>query len=65
MADVVNLRAARKRRAREASAQASDENRRRFGRTKAEKARVEAERDLTTRGLEGAALRKGETPRKD
>jgi hypothetical protein len=53
MAEIINLRQARKRRQRaEKEAQAS-ENRIAFGRTKAERTLGEAQKDLVDRRLEG------------
>lgn len=53
MAEIVNLRRAKKAKARaEADAQAA-ENRVLFGRTKAEKQRTEIERERAARGIEG------------
>ena len=59
MAEVVNLRRARKERARGEAAKQADANRVAFGRTKAEKSLTAAERDLTTRRIDG---HKRETP---
>ncbi len=54
--EIVNLRQARKRKARaEAEAKAAD-NRVRFGRTKVEKALGDARRDLEARRIEGHRL---------
>ena len=53
MADPVNLKAARKARARATAKVAADANAARFGRTKAEKDRVEAEADKARRDLDG------------
>ena len=47
MAEIVNLRRARKDKARQQRESAADANRRRFGRTKAEKA---ADKDASERG---------------
>jgi hypothetical protein len=56
MAEIVNLRRARKSRARvEKDAQAAD-NRTQFGRTKAEKRVTEAERAQTKTALDGKKL---------
>jgi hypothetical protein len=53
MAEIVNLRRAKKAKARaDAEAQAA-ENRTLFGRTKAEKERTEIEREKARRGIEG------------
>ena len=63
MADIINLRRARKARARtEAEAQASA-NRARFGRTKAETRTAKAEADRIARAVDGAR-RDDETPPK-
>jgi hypothetical protein len=52
--DIVNLRKARKDRARAAKADKAAENRVRFGRTRAEKAGDTAEATRVTRTLDGA-----------
>ncbi len=52
MGDVVNLRRARKGRERERRAAEAAENRIAFGMTKAERLRLESERDKAERGLE-------------
>ncbi len=52
MGDLVNLRQARKRREREREAAAAAENRAAFGMTKAERRKVEAEREKAERGLD-------------
>jgi hypothetical protein len=54
MAEIVNLRMARKARARTAAEQKAAENRAKFGRTKAEKAAEQAEVDRKARALDGA-----------
>jgi len=53
MADIVNLRAVRKTREREAKRMQGDENAARFGRTKAERDRHAAEVNLIERKLDG------------
>ena len=53
MAEVVNLKAARKARARATAKGAADSNAARFGQTKAEKDRVAAEADKVRRDLDG------------
>ena len=53
MADPVNLKAARKARARATAKGAADANAARFGQTKAEKDRVAAEADKVRRDLDG------------
>jgi hypothetical protein len=52
MAEIVNLRTARKRKARAEGAKRAEENRLRFGRTKAEKQASHAEADLASRRLD-------------
>lgn len=59
MAEIVNLRQARKARARIAAGKAAAANRLRFGRTKAEKERERLEAEASARRLDGAAI-KGE-----
>ncbi|MFO1148203.1 MAG: DUF4169 family protein [Alsobacter sp.] len=54
--EIVNLRKARKARARAADEARAAENRIRFGRTKAERAAAEAETGLVLRRLEGHLL---------
>jgi hypothetical protein len=54
MADIINLRMARKAKARADSAAKADENRARFGRTKAEKAFEAAVRAKAARALDQA-----------
>ena len=53
MADLVNLKAARKARARATAKVAADANAARFGQTKAEKDRVAAAADKVLRDLDG------------
>ena len=70
MAEIVNLRQARKRKARAADQEAAAENRARFGRTGAQKVRDQAERGRLDRTVDGARLPSGpgsddETPRSD
>ncbi|MFS8182510.1 DUF4169 family protein [Pseudovibrio denitrificans] len=55
-ATVINLRQARKQKARNTKAQSAAENRRKFGRTKAEKSQEEAEATLETKRFEGHKL---------
>lgn len=52
MPEIVNLRMARKRKARADSQARAEENRARFGRTKAQKARDAAERDDAARHVD-------------
>jgi hypothetical protein len=56
MAEIVNLRRARKDKARRERAAEADANRRRFGRTKAEKATDEDTKARQRRSLEGKQL---------
>ena len=51
-ADIINLRQARKIRARDAAAKEAEANRLTFGRTKAEKALTKAERELAAGRIE-------------
>ncbi|MGH2342066.1 DUF4169 family protein [Segnochrobactraceae bacterium EtOH-i3] len=53
MAEIINLRRARKDRARAEKEQTAADNRVRFGRTKAEKEKAALESDLASRRLEG------------
>ena len=55
-AEIVNLRRARKQRARQDADKAAEQNRISFGRTKAERELTEAERDKAARTLEGHRL---------
>jgi len=61
MAEIVNLRQARKRKARSDKEARAAENRVAFGRTKAEKRLAKAEQDLADRRVE-AHRRDDETP---
>lgn len=54
MADIVNLRQARKARARAEAARTAEANRAKYGRTKAEKQASRREEDARVRRLEGA-----------
>lgn len=54
MAEVINLRLARKARARTAAAQAADENRARHGLTRAERHRQQAEAQRVAKLVDGA-----------
>jgi hypothetical protein len=56
MAEIVNLRTARKRKARDEEAAKAEQNRVLFGRTKAEKNKSKAEAELAARRLEGHKL---------
>jgi hypothetical protein len=55
-AEIVNLRKARKAKARAADEARAAENRALFGRSKAERKATEAEKDLTLRRLDGHRL---------
>ncbi len=55
-ATVVNLRHTRKQRARDSKARSAAENRRKFGRSKAEKSLENAEADLQKKRFEGHKL---------
>ncbi len=57
MADIVNLRQARKRKVRAAKEAQAEANRTAFGRTKEERRLGEARKDLEARRLEGHRLR--------
>lgn len=56
MAEIVNLRQARKHREREAEAKRAQENRTRFGLTRAQKAKAGSERERILASLDGARL---------
>lgn len=56
MAEIINLRRARKQRARQDADQQAQQNRITFGRTKAERQLTEAERDKAARTLDGHRL---------
>ncbi len=56
VAEIVNLRQARKRRARQEKAAKAAENRRAFGRSKAERTSDEAEREKLQSTLDGQKL---------
>jgi Domain of unknown function (DUF4169) len=56
MADIVNLRRARKDKARKERAAEADANRRRFGRTKAEKAGDTEARERARREIDGKKI---------
>jgi hypothetical protein len=60
MADVVNLRQARKRKDRADKAQQAAENRAKFGRTKGAKARDEADAERVRRQLDQARVTRDE-----
>ena len=54
MAEVVNLRLARKAKVREAAGKQAEANRAKFGQGKAERQRNKAEAERNARGLDGA-----------
>lgn len=56
MAEIVNLRRARKDKARQQRASEADANRRRFGRTKAEKAADKDAEERTRREIDGKKI---------
>lgn len=58
--NVINLRQARKQRARAAKAARADENRHKFGRSKADKQREAGEQDRAARHVEGHKLPRGD-----
>lgn len=58
-AEIVNLRRARKAKARSQKEEAAAENRIRFGRTRAEKDRLAAQDELEARRIEGHRLSRG------
>ncbi|WDR05844.1 DUF4169 family protein [Devosia rhodophyticola] len=53
MAEIVNLRTARKRKAKAAESDQAAQNRQKFGRTKAEKSLSKSEADQATKKLDG------------
>lgn len=56
MAEIINLRRARKQRARQDAERQAEQNRLSFGRSKAERNLTAAERDKAARDLEGHRL---------
>lgn len=54
MGDVINLRQARKRRDKTAASRLAEQNRAKFGRTKAERQAQQAEAERLTRQVDGA-----------
>ena len=59
MAEIVNLRRARKQKARAEAEKTAEQNRISFGRTKAERSLTEAERDKAARHIDGHRLDRG------
>lgn len=62
MAEIINLRQARKQKARAEKEARADQNRTTFGRTKAEKELTKAEQDLAQRRLDSHKRDDNETP---
>ncbi|MGO4403990.1 DUF4169 family protein [Bosea sp. RAF48] len=60
MAEIINLRRARKQKARTEADKAAEQNRISFGRTKAERSLSEAERDKAARHIDGHRLAQGD-----
>jgi hypothetical protein len=60
MAEIINLRRARKAKTRADAAKQADENRIRFGRSKDERTRIAAEAELAARRIEGHRREAGE-----
>lgn len=60
MAEIINLRRARKQKARQEAEAQAEQNRISFGRSKAERRLTEAERDKAARQLDGHRLGGGE-----
>ena len=58
-ADIINLRRARKAKERQAAAKRAEENRAKFGRTKAERVATDAERDRDARHLDALFRERG------
>ena len=56
MAEIINLRQARKRRARDEKAAKAEENRVRFGRTKGERRKTKDDGEKAARDLDGKKL---------
>lgn len=61
MAQIINLRQARKKKTRADKDQKAQENRVRFGRTKAEKRKEAQERDRAAKAVDGGRLSEDET----
>ncbi len=60
MAEIINLRQARKQKARAEAEKTAEQNRIAFGRTKAERKLTEAERDKAARHIDGHKLDRDE-----
>ncbi|WP_417843574.1 DUF4169 family protein [Thalassospira sp.] len=65
MADVVNLRQHRKRKARDEKSKKADANRVEFGRTRAERSETRALKDMATKKIEGHLRDKMDAPAKN
>ena len=64
MAEIVNLRRARKQKAREEAGKQAEQNRISFGRSKAERHLAEAEREKAARHVDGHRLSPDDAPEK-
>ena len=62
MAEIINLRQARKQKARAEAGKTAEQNRISFGRTKAERKLTEAERDKAARHIDGHKLGRDDEP---
>ncbi len=62
MAEIINLRQARKQKARAEAEKTAEQNRIAFGRTKAERKLTEAERDKAARHIDGHKLDRDDEP---
>lgn len=62
MAEIINLRQARKQKARAEAGKTAEQNRISFGRTKAERKLTEAERDKAARHIDGHKLDRDDEP---
>ena len=62
MAEIINLRQARKQKARAEAEKTAAQNRISFGRTKAERKLTEAERDKAARHIDGHKLQRDDKP---
>ncbi len=65
MAEIINLRRARKAKARGEATAKAEQNRIAFGRTKAERNATQAERDIVERRIEGHRLDGSKPPTRD
>ena len=65
MAEIINLRRARKAKARDESTATAEQNRIAFGRTKAERKATQAERGIAERRIEGHRLDGSKPPTGD